>query len=83
MIKVYHGKPGDGMSYKPMHERFLSETISEVRKSIIESMHDLLKNADDTYWIGLAETVFDRYASQYVLAGGSYEELAKEFPQNF
>lgn len=50
---------------------------------IFKAMQDLTENADDVYWIGGGETVFERLASLFLAAGGDNRRLVKEWPEIF
>lgn len=52
-------------------------------EAILAAMIDLVENATDTCWITGQETVFERLAGLYLLAGGDKERLVVEFPEYF
>ena len=60
-----------------------AEVITELRHEIIQAMKDICHADGDTYWIGPAETAFERLAAIYMVAGGKTEDLKAIWPQYF
>lgn len=58
-------------------------TENIVANGLVEAMTDLFDNADDTVWITDTETMFDRLASLYILAGGDVNIIHDLWPEVF
>ena len=64
--KIYHDSDGDERTILQMvtlEKEWAANRLQEGEKAvelIVEAMQDICKNADDTLWIGDAETVFER-----------------------
>lgn len=61
----------------------LSRRLEETRAELLTAMRDLTANADDTVWLSDSETVFERLAYLYEVAGGDRQVLMSEFPEYF
>ncbi len=80
--------PGAGMDAKDAVEYIRADKVKKLRRSgvgalIFEAMQDIYKNADDTYWIGDSETVFERLTTIFLASGGDNKALVKEWPEMF
>ena len=58
-------------------------TPAAIQSAIIVAMRDLTTLADDTVWITEHETMFDRLATLYGIAGGDENVLAGIWPEYF
>lgn len=67
--------------YMPEHKA--RRRLDETRDEIIKAMHELVEHADDTVWLTPWETVFERLAYLYEVAGGNRKELVLLWPENF
>ena len=61
----------------------MEQSIYLIKEQILETMTDLNNNSKDTIWVTDLETMFERLAFIYGLAGGDYEILHQKFPQYF
>lgn len=61
----------------------LSRRLEETRAELLTAMRDLAANADDTVWLTEGETVFERLAYLYEVAGGGRALLVREWPEYF
>ena len=61
----------------------LERRLDETRAEIVLSLRELAESADDTLWLTDAETVFERLAYLYEVAGGDRIALVREFPAYF
>lgn len=65
------------------------EQLIKTRKEILQSMKDMLKAEDIQkgyiWWMAgpVHETMWERLASLFITAGGTYAELHKLWPNNF
>lgn len=57
--------------------------LEETRLEILAAMRDLVANALDTVWLTDSETVFERLAYLYEVAGGDRKVLMSEWPEYF
>jgi hypothetical protein len=60
-----------------------SPSIPATQEHILKAMVNLHDNAVDTVWLTPHETVFERLADMFQLAGGSAATLAQMWPQYF
>ena len=58
-------------------------SLVATREHILTAMRDLHDNATDTLWLTPHETVFDRLANIFLLAGGTWADLAQHWPQYY
>ncbi len=58
-------------------------THEGTQSAIIVAMRDLRKYAPDTIWLTPVETVFERLATLYFIAGGERKTLMELFPEYF
>lgn len=60
-------------------------SLVKVRSSVLKSMEDLHnpKKSSDTVWLTGAETLFDRFSTIYLNAGGSVEYLKQRWSEYF
>jgi len=61
----------------------LERRLSETRDEIIKAMTDLIESADDTVWLSDSETVIERLAYLYEVAGGNRNDLVLLWPEYF
>lgn len=64
-------------------ETNLNPTPESIQSAIIVAMRDLNAYADDTVWLTSVETVFERLATLFFLAGGEREVLTEIWPEYF
>lgn len=58
-------------------------TLMATRAHILQAMKDVCESATDTVWLTDTETVFERLATIYSLAGGDNATLASMWPEYF
>lgn len=57
--------------------------LDETRVELLSAMSDLVEGATETVWLTEAETVFERLAYLYEVAGGDRATLAERWPEYF
>lgn len=57
--------------------------LDETRAEIMAAMRDLVEHGEDTLWLTDTETVFERLAYLYEVAGGDRKALVQAWPEYF
>jgi hypothetical protein len=60
-----------------------ADRLAEVRIEILGAMGDLIEHADTTVWLTDDETVFERLAYLFEVAGGDRALLVARWPEYF
>lgn len=61
----------------------LQRRLDETQAELLTALRDLVEHATDTLWLTDTETVFERLAYLYEVAGGNRVDLVREFPEYF
>lgn len=61
----------------------IARRLDETRVELLSAMADLVEGATETVWLTEAETVFERLAYLYEVAGGDRAALLARWPEYF
>jgi hypothetical protein len=60
-----------------------ADRLFAVRTEILTALGDLVEHAEDTVWLTDGETVFERLAYLFEVAGGDRAALMSRWPEYF
>lgn len=60
-----------------------AQRLGEVRGEILIALRDLVEETEDTVWLSAGETVFERLAYLFEVAGGDRAVLVARWPEYF
>lgn len=83
MCRVIIRKKAPVTEIMSLGHRNVFPTPALVQGAILTAMRDLCEYATDTVWLTPYETVFERLATLYLLAGGLEQNLIDEWPEYF